>query len=191
MATVQDVLEALERVAPADTAFSFDKVGLQVGEASVEVRSAVVALDCSEGLIDFAIDRTPSLVSATTPSSGSAGTVNSSTRPGRLVTKLIQSGIAFIGAHTNWDCAPGGINDELASLLGIFHVRPIGGAAEVSFLKLVVFAPKGEEEKLIDVLSAAGAGVIGLYERCAFMGEGMGTYRGFRLEPEHWKSGAD
>lgn len=179
MVTVQTVLESLERVCPANTAFEFDKIGLQVGEPSDIISSAVVALDCSEGLIDFAKSKKAQLALCHHPIIWDPiATVNSSTRSGSLATKLIQNGIAFIGAHTNWDCAPGGINDELAYLLGLADVRPIGSAAEVKFLKLVTFVPHGEAEKLVDALSAAGAGVIGLYERCAFLSTGTGTYRG-------------
>ena len=191
MPTVQTVLDALERVCPANTAFDFDKVGLQVGEPGSEVKSAVVALDCSDGMIEFAVAKKAQLALCHHPIIWDPlAVVNSTTRSGRLATKLIQNGIAFIGAHTNWDCAPGGINDELASLLGLRDVRPIGRSAEVSFLKLVVFAPNGEEEKLIDALSAAGAGLIGLYERCAFLSPGIGTFRGLPgSKPSIGKSG--
>jgi dinuclear metal center YbgI/SA1388 family protein len=179
MPTVADALAALERIAPASTAFSFDKVGLQVGEPSQEVRAAVVGLDCSEGLIGFAESKNAALAVAHHPVIWEPlAAVNSTTRSGRMVARLVQSGLAFVAAHTNWDCAPGGVNDALAGILGLQEVRPFGSSAEVPYLKLATFVPREDVNRLIEALSQAGAGVIGLYERCAFFSSGTGTYRG-------------
>ena len=38
---------------------------------------------------------------------------------------LIENGIAHINAHTNYDCAPGGINDVLAQTLGLTDISVI------------------------------------------------------------------
>ena len=46
---------------------------------------------------------------------------------------LIQNGITAVNAHTNLDCAPGGINDTLASILGLSNIE--------------IIDPKGEETK--------------------------------------------
>ncbi|HRK22468.1 MAG TPA: Nif3-like dinuclear metal center hexameric protein, partial [Fimbriimonadaceae bacterium] len=54
MPTVQTVLDAIDRIAPSEWAFSFDKVGLQVGESTDTVERAAVALDPSTELIAFA-----------------------------------------------------------------------------------------------------------------------------------------
>jgi hypothetical protein len=43
-------------------------------------------------------------------------------------------------------------------------------------MKLVVFSPTDVTQRLVDVLSAAGAGAIGDYERCAFWVAGTGTF---------------
>jgi len=84
----------------------------------------------------------------------------------------------FIAAHTNWDSARGGVNDALCSLLGIEAVSDFGSSAEVSQLKLTVYCPAADVERIIDAAAAAGAGQIGLYSRCAFLGEGTGTFKG-------------
>jgi dinuclear metal center YbgI/SA1388 family protein len=179
MSQVRHVLDAIEKLAPANTAFSFDKVGLQIGEATDEVKTGVVALDCSPGLIAFAESKRARIAVCHHPLIWEPlAAVNSSTRSGRLAVELIRKGIAFIGCHTNWDAAPGGVNDTLASLLGLTEVRPIGESAKVPYLKLATFVPKGSEDAVIDALSQSGAGIIGLYERCAFASDGVGTYRG-------------
>ncbi|MFX8681125.1 Nif3-like dinuclear metal center hexameric protein, partial [Acinetobacter baumannii] len=48
---------------------------------------------------------------------------------GKTVLFLARHGIAHIAAHTNWDSAPGGINDELAKILGLNGIASFGEAA--------------------------------------------------------------
>jgi hypothetical protein len=43
--------------------------------------------------------------------------------------------------------------------------------------KLVVFVPRDALEAVRDALFAAGAGRIGVYERCSWYTEGTGTFR--------------
>jgi hypothetical protein len=40
----------------------------------------------------------------------------------------------------------------------------------------VTFVPRDSVDGLLDAMSAAGAGTIGDYARCAFLGDGIGTY---------------
>jgi putative NIF3 family GTP cyclohydrolase 1 type 2 len=82
----------------------------------------------------------------------------------------------LIAAHTNWDAAPGGINDALASRLGLIEVEPFGWAEPVGGSKIVTFCPQEATQSLIGALSESGAGQIGAYSRCAFWTEGTGTY---------------
>lgn len=179
MPTVQSVLDALETIAPARTAFSFDKVGLQIGEPGDPVSVGIVSLDASEGLIEFARESGAQIVVCHHPLFWDSLTkINSSSRAGRLAVSLIQNRIAIIGAHTNWDCAPGGINDTLAAKLGLEEVEACGEAAEVAYLKLTTFVPANAADAVVESLARAGAGIIGQYERCAFLSHGTGTFRG-------------
>lgn len=179
MATVHQVMNALDGIAPRRFAFSFDKVGLQVGDLNANVRRAVVSLDRSRAAVKFAKEREAQLLLAHHPLIftpiefvGKLGHVNTT------LFELIESGISFIAAHTNWDCAEGGINDALAEKLGLTGVVTFGSAASTERLKMVVTSPLNDAERLIDAACAAGAGQIGLYSRCAFVGEGTGTFFG-------------
>lgn len=177
MATVQDVLAALERIAPSRYAFSFDKVGLQVGDPARRVERAVVSLDRSLAAVAFARERNAQLLLSHHPLIFSPlNTVDTRTHEGRTVLALAQAGIAFVAAHTNWDSAKGGINDTLARLFGLEEVVDFGSAAEVAGQKLVFFVPGDDADRVVDAVSAAGAGVLGAYRRCAFLGPGTGTF---------------
>lgn len=177
MVPVSAVLAAVERLAPPEFGFSFDKIGLQVGVPSASVGRVVVSLDSSLAAIRYAASvRAQVLVShhplIWDPIKNLAG----EGRAAQAVRLLMQNDIAFIGAHTNWDCAPGGINDVLAEKLGLMETESFGFAEPRRTAKIVTFVPPEHETSVIDAMSEAGAGKIGLYRRCAFSSLGTGTY---------------
>ncbi len=177
MASVQTVLHALEQIAPHRFAFPWDKVGLQAGDRRSLVRKAVVALDRSPGAIQFAIDQNAHLLLTHHPLIfDPVASVTSDTLEGRSIQTLIQHGISHIAAHTNWDAATGGINDALASRLGLKDMQPFGTSAGSEEFKLVCFTPPDSVDAVVDACAEAGAGVIGNYRRCAFSSPGTGTY---------------
>ena len=189
--TVGEILQQLDVIAPARFAFSFDKIGLQVGERNGRVTKAVVSLDRSLAAAQFAVTQGAQLLLCHHPLIWEPLTaITDESYAGKTALFLIRNGINFIAAHTNWDAAQGGVNDTLASLLGLENVRPFGEAASVQQLKLVVFAPSENARAVIDAASSAGAGTIGLYTRCAFMNEGVGTfYSGEGSDPTIGKVG--
>jgi dinuclear metal center YbgI/SA1388 family protein len=174
---VSDVLNFLESIAPVRWAYSFDNVGLLIGNRTDKVTGIVFALDLTHRTIQAAIDAKASVIITHHPVMFSPiKRLTTGTEEGTLMLKLIQNGISHIAMHTNWDAAPGGINDVLAGLLGLEHIQPFGSGAEVDYSKIVVFAPLTETEIIIDAMANAGAGNIGNYRRCAFKSAGLGTY---------------
>ena len=117
---VREILEQLEAVAPVRYAFSFDRVGLQVGDPEAEVARAVVSLDRSRAAVAHAHAVGARLLLAHHPLLFSPlKEVVATDHVGRTVLDLASAGIAFVAAHTNWDSARGGVNDELARRLGV------------------------------------------------------------------------
>jgi dinuclear metal center YbgI/SA1388 family protein len=53
------------------------------------------------------------------------GFITDQTAQGQNTLFLIENNIACINAHTNLDCAPGGVNDILAAKLGLTDIRVI------------------------------------------------------------------
>lgn len=177
MPTVADALAALESLAPARIAYSWDRIGLQVGAREANVSKAVVSLDRSLAAVRFAAEIGAELLVAHHPLVWEPlERIDPATHVGRTVTELIRSGIAFAAAHTNWDAAPGGINDALAGRLGLVECVPFGSGASIGDVKLVFFCPAASTDAVVDALAAEGAGTIGLYRRCAFLSPGVGTF---------------
>jgi dinuclear metal center YbgI/SA1388 family protein len=179
MAKVRDVLSALEAIAPRRFAASWDKIGLQVGDPDAEVTRAVVSLDRSLAAVETCIQEGAQLLLSHHPLIfAPVQTVDTRRHDTRTILKLAQNGIHFVTAHTNWDAAHGGVNDALATLLGLRDVKPFGMGSEVKSSKLVFFVPAASADATIDAVSKAGAGVIGAYTRCAFLTDGRGTFFG-------------
>lgn len=179
MPTVRDVLTAVELLAPPQYGFSFDHIGLQIGDPNTIVTGITTTLDCTEEAIEFANSTGSNVIVAHHPVIWEPlKAVRSDDPKGALISLLVLSGISVIAAHTNWDCAPGGINDTLAIKLGLNNVIPFGSQSESPAYKLVTYVPPDSATEMIDALTFAGAGKIGLYERCAFFSNGTGTFRG-------------
>jgi dinuclear metal center YbgI/SA1388 family protein len=173
-----EVIAALDaRYDPALAADS-DAVGLVCGDPDDVVRSVLFAVDPTAAVVDEAIEAGVDLVVThhpllPTPVHG----VPASDPRGRLVHRLIRAGVALFVAHTNADRAPDhGVDDALAATLGLGDVRPLESVAAPGTDTLVVFAPVGVSDELVDALSAAGAGVIGDYTRCVWQSPGTGTF---------------
>lgn len=177
--TVQDILNLVEELAPPQFAFSFDRIGLQVGDAAQLAKGVLTTLDCTHGTIDFAKSAGQNIIVSHHPLIWDPLTrVLPSTHCGGLVKRLIESEISLIVAHTNWDCAAGGVNDALAEKLGLVDVKPLGSRSDLKTFKIVTYVPSEQTTSVSAALAEAGAGTIGQYEHCSFTVSGSGTFRG-------------
>ena len=135
MATVADILQFVESLAPRAMKMDWDNVGLLCGRRNREVKKILVALDPFQNVIEEAIDIGADCIVTHHPLifRNPLMAVNEDSETGRCVLALIEHGIAAINAHTNYDLTPGGINDILAQTLGlsdIMVINPEGTDAE-------------------------------------------------------------
>lgn len=132
--TVQDILELVESLAPRSMKYEWDNVGLLWGSRRKEVKKVLVALDPFESVCREAYARGADVIVTHHPIIRSGPmSVTDDDPQGRSLLFLAQHGIAAINAHTNLDCAPGGVNDCLAAALGLSQVsvvEPLGYTQE-------------------------------------------------------------
>lgn len=120
MATVKDIYHFLDSKAPFDSQLGFDNAGFLVGEGGKEVHRILVALDITEAVAKEAAALQADLIVSHHPVIWEgAKSVTDESILGRKLLALINNGIAAICAHTNLDAARGGVNDTLASALGL------------------------------------------------------------------------
>lgn len=180
-ATLGDVVAAMEEQYPARSAEPGDPVGLVVGDLAAPVRRVLFAVDPVRAVVEEAVATSADLVVAHHPLLFRAvHSVAASTPKGRAVHDLIRADIGLLVAHTNADSAHGGVSESLALALGLTDVTPLGPAPTPPLERLdkvVTFVPSALADHMVDALTAAGAGSLGDYDRCAFLTTGSGTFR--------------
>ena len=124
MATVVDILNFVESLVPRAMKMDWDNVGLLCGRKEKEVKKILVALDPFRNVIDEAIEIGADCIVTHHPLifRNPLMAVNEDSETSRCVLTLIEHGIAAINAHTNYDLAPGGVNDVLAQTLGLKNI---------------------------------------------------------------------
>jgi len=156
----------------------WDAVGLVCGDPDADVQRVLFAVDPVEVVVDEAIAAGAGLVVTHHPLFlGGTTSVAATTAKGRVVHRLLSAGIGLYVAHTNADVAAPGVSDALAETLGLRDLRPLQSRPGEPQDKVVTFVPSDAVDRVLDAMSAAGAGTIGDYSRCAFLTEGTGTFR--------------
>lgn len=126
MTTVQDILQFIESIAPPELKAEWDNVGLLCGCGDKKVSTVLVALDpfthvCEEAVAvgaDLLVTHHPLIFQPLRE-------VTDCTTVGKAILTLASHGIAAVNAHTNLDCADGGVNDTLASVLQLQDVSKV------------------------------------------------------------------
>ena len=120
MSTVTHIYDAIDRLAPFWLTMDFDNTGILIGDRNREVSCALLALDCTPAVVEQARQLGAQLIVTHHPVIfHPLKRVNEDA----VVYQLIRSDIAVISAHTNLDIAQGGVNDALASAIGLRDCR--------------------------------------------------------------------
>ena len=127
MTTVSDILNFVETLAPRNLKMDWDNVGLNCGRRNAPVSKILVALDpfehvCREAKkigADLLVTHHP-LIFRPIPMVTDDAAIT------RGLMELIRHDISHICAHTNLDCAEGGVNDVLANVLGLKNIEKLG-----------------------------------------------------------------
>ncbi len=171
------IMEAMERWAPRHLAESWDNVGLLVGHPAAKVSKVLVTLDVTIPVVTYAAQNKYDLIISHHPPIFKAlPSLRTDNSQGQMLALLLQNSIAVYTAHTNLDAAPGGVNDTLATLLGLKRIRPLQTTYEDKLVKLAVFVPASHVGAVCDALCDAGAGHIGQYSHCTWQSAGTGTF---------------
>lgn len=118
--TVRDIYDAVDALAPFETAEPWDNVGLLIGGMDRPVDTVLTALDATPQVVREARERGAQLLLTHHPLLFAPVRRLDEAEPGAaLVCDIIRAGLSMIAAHTNLDVAVGGVNDALAESLGL------------------------------------------------------------------------
>ncbi|MCA1916623.1 Nif3-like dinuclear metal center hexameric protein [Methanospirillum hungatei] len=115
----QEILDLLAGLAPPDLAEPFDsgRIGLII-EGKERITKISTCLDVTPAVVRKAIEsRTDLLIAHHTPIWTPLTSIGGD--DARLFSMILRSEMNVYVMHTNWDHAPGGVNDILADLLGL------------------------------------------------------------------------
>jgi len=174
---IKDITNYLENLAPLSTQESYDNSGLICGDKNSEVSNALISLDCTESIIQEAIDRGCNLVISHHPIVFSGlKTFTGKNYVERTIIKAIKNDIAIYAIHTNLDNYEFGVNKKIGNLLQIKSPRILASTSK-TIIKLVVLVPNSHKETVLESLFNAGAGQIGNYSECSFSTQGTGSFK--------------
>lgn len=159
--TVKEAAAMLRDFAPEDYSFKkeYDNVGLLLGDENAKVTRILCCLDVTMKVIDEAVELGAELIFSHHPMIWKMpSSITSQTLLGRKILKAASHGIAVYAAHTNLDFVTDGINDYVASLLGLNNVKSLDpyidgevGFGRVGDLSNKVYSSvlKGEVESVL------------------------------------------
>lgn len=178
---LKGIIPILEEIAPPKYAQADDSIGLQIGDPEADVKSILVSVDVTPGVVRECARRSADLLIThhplISPSWAPIPSVRLDVYPQSLVYQLVNSGISLYVMHTNFDAADGGINDTLAEKLGVVDTKVLLPTWTDKLFKLVTFVPAEALDAVRDAISEAGAGWIGKYSHCTFQTPGVGTFK--------------
>lgn len=171
-----EITAYLEALVPLSWQESYDNCGLLIGDKNSEVTAALISLDCTEAIVDEAIEKGCNLIVSHHPIVFSVlKKITGADYVQRTVIKAIQNSIAIYAIHTNLDHFDKGVNFEIGNRLGLTNLKILAPKKEQLF-KLVVFVPKENCSQINEALFQAGAGELGNYSACHFRSEGIGSF---------------
>jgi dinuclear metal center YbgI/SA1388 family protein len=163
MVALATVIAALEGIAPLRLAADWDAVGLLVSPARETIERVMTCLTLTPDVAaEAARERADLVVSHHPLPFRPLPRITSATGPGRALLQLIHGGAGVWSSHTAWDSAAGGINDQLAAILGLARVAPIEPAAD---LPLAGFGRVGSAAAQATVAAVATQGAARLGAR--------------------------
>lgn len=179
MPPLSTIVEQLQRIAPLALAEPWDNVGLLLGDASSAIERIMTCLTVTPATVREAVERQANLIISHHPVLfKSVQRLTLDDEAGQCLLPLLRHGMAVYSAHTAYDNAPGGINDQWAQRMGLHGIGPLKPMPADPSFKIVAFVPESDLNQVSSALFAAGAGRIGNYDECSFRLAGIGTFRG-------------
>jgi len=174
---ISDILGIINKKFPFSLAENWDNTGFQLGSPSGSAQKIMVALDPLPEVIEQAISAQCQLLITHHPLIFSPlRQITATTATGKLLLQATAGRLALISMHTNYDIAAEGLNDILATRIGLHDIQPLRISGHAELVKLVVFVPK-EHLSVVRETLFEHAEPLGNYCNCTFSADGNGTFQ--------------
>ena len=135
MIEVKNVIDILEKFAPLDLAESWDNTGWQINLNNPKANKLLICLSLTPKILSQAIEQGCDFIVAHHPLIFSGiKKIEYKTVTQKLIVDCIKNNIQVYCAHTNLDCAQGGVNDTLCEKLGLTPIETIENFVKIAQL---------------------------------------------------------
>ena len=116
---VKDIRYAMNKIAPEILKEGFDNVGLMVGDEEQDVNKVLLALDCTNKVIEEAKENKCDMIITHHPLIfRKPNRIVKNDLLGNKIIELIKNDISLYSSHTNLDSVENGINHTIVKILG-------------------------------------------------------------------------
>lgn len=163
MPIIREIAEHLAERTRPETAAAWDPVGLQIGDPRAAVARVGVCHEITEPVVT-AVEREPVdlLITYHPLLFSGINRIVAGRSPAARALRLIRAGAAVLVTHTDFDAAPGGTADALASIFDLRDVVPFGADEESGLTAIGRVGEFGESLGALDARATDIFGIAGL-----------------------------
>ena len=156
----------------------YDNCGLLIGNKNTNINSILVSLDCTQEVVDEAINNNHNLIVSHHPLIFSGvKKITESNYVEKTIKKAIKHDIAIYAMHTNLDNIYGGVSFKIADQINLTNNRILKPKTSL-LTKMTTYCPSTHTDLVKNALFRSGAGRVGsFYDRCSFVSSGTGSFR--------------
>ncbi len=157
---LQDIIAALDDIAPLRLAESWDKVGLHVGDPSQRIKRILLCIDLTEAVVEEALDVGANLIVAYHPPIfRPLDRLVGRTWKERALLTAVRKHVAVYSPHTALDATADGLGDWLCAGVGAGTSRAITDRAlKRHSARVTVHVEASDDAAVRDILLEAQAG---------------------------------
>lgn len=122
----KEIIDLMNQWANPKLIDDWDNTGFQIGHSNKDIHSILISLDLDNEVLEKALDQGFQMIITHHPIIFKPITkVTTDSYKEKLLYDLIRNDIVVYNAHSNLDQATGGVNDQLAKLLGLKDPIPL------------------------------------------------------------------
>lgn len=161
---ILELIEKLNEKYPFELQEDWDNSGLQIGNPETELKGLVLSLDLEEGAIDLAINEKANLIITHHPYLfNPTKSIDFRDSFYNRLRRCIKNDITVFAFHTNLDIGRGGVNDNLAQILGLRNIESLEKGKELGLGRLGTIDKQPAYKFLKEAKEKLGASGIVIY----------------------------
>ncbi len=150
---IRQIIEYINTFANEKHQYPWDNTGLQVGDVNTEITGIVVCMDVLSDVVDEAIENNCNLIISHHPMLFSGVKRITDDYKSNIIKRLIKNDITVYSSHTAFDVCESGMNNYVASCLGLKNVRCLDDMSEMK-CAFEIYCASDAFEAVKDILAS-------------------------------------